>query len=35
MITQDNKKHLLQLKERIEQCFFEKLEDDEEVLKTA
>jgi len=35
MIAQDNEKSLLLLRERIENCLFEKLSDDEEVTKVA
>jgi hypothetical protein len=35
MITQDNKKQLLLLREQIENCLFEKLSDDEEATKLA
>jgi hypothetical protein len=35
MITQENKKHLLALREQIENCLFEKLSDDEEAIKVA
>jgi hypothetical protein len=35
MVTKDNKKHLLLLREQIERCLFEKLSDDEEATKIA
>ena len=35
MIAQDKEKNLLSLRERIENCLFEKLSDDEEVTKVA
>jgi len=35
MLTQENKKHLLAFRERIENCFFEKLSDDADATKVA
>jgi len=35
MVTQDDKKKLLSLREQIENCLFEKLSDDEEAAKVA
>jgi hypothetical protein len=35
MITQENKKHLLSFREKIEKCLLEKLSDNEEALKVA
>jgi hypothetical protein len=35
MITQENKKHLLSIREKIEKCLLEKLSNNEEALKVA